>query len=219
MTLGLASGAPLSAALVPASHAAVDHTGLPGVGDLSTAGHAATNHAGLPGVGDLTTAGHAATNHAGLPGVGDLSTATHASLDHTGIPGIPTAIGAIGVATGTAGSTIVVPANTVSTAGSYLRFALLSTSYPGGGGNSVAVSFGGVSIYSSGLSSGGGPFLIEVDVIYLGGTSWQVIAKARGTTSTSESYSSITVNPGVNQNFTFSVTAGNFATVMAHAHR
>lgn len=219
MTQGVIRGQPLSNAVSSSEHAAIDHTGLPGVGDLTTAAHASLNHAGIPGVGDLTTAAHAVLNHSAIPGVGDLTTAAHSSLDHTGIPGVSAASGAIGIATATAGSTIVVPANTITTTGSYLRFVLLSTSYPGGGGNSVSVSFGGSSIYSSGLTSGGGSFLIEVDAIFLGGSSWQVVAKARGTVTTPESYTTITVNPASNQNFTFSVTAGTFALAQAYAHR
>lgn len=74
-------------ALVTDSHENIDHTAAP-LSLLDGPGHSAVNHAGIPGVGDLTTAAHASLNHAGIPGVGDLTTAAHASLDHTGIPGV-----------------------------------------------------------------------------------------------------------------------------------
>jgi len=39
---------------------------------ISVSVHAATNHAGIPGVGDLTSAAHATTNHSGITGVGKV---------------------------------------------------------------------------------------------------------------------------------------------------
>jgi hypothetical protein len=43
---------------------------LTNLGGLSTASHAALNHAGIPGVGDLTTAAHSALDHSAIPGAG-----------------------------------------------------------------------------------------------------------------------------------------------------
>jgi hypothetical protein len=84
-------GVPSPEAFTNAVHAATDHTGITGVPlpeAFTNAVHAALNHTGIPGVGDLSTAAHAALNHTGIPGVGDLSTAAHAALNHELIPGV-----------------------------------------------------------------------------------------------------------------------------------
>ena len=82
-------------ALDATGHAALDHTGIPGVGGSETftaAVHTVTDHTGLPGVNDFDSANHALTDHTGLPGVPAAEAFTsgvHAATDHTGLPGVP----------------------------------------------------------------------------------------------------------------------------------
>jgi hypothetical protein len=73
---------------------------------LSTTGHAAINHTGLPGVPapeTFTAVVHGTTDHTGITGVGNLATAPgtgvvdHSTLNHAGIPGVGSATGSSGV--------------------------------------------------------------------------------------------------------------------------
>lgn len=83
-----------TAALSTTGHAAINHTGLPGVPAPETFTapvHATTDHTGITGVPApeaFTSAVHATTNHAGITGVGDLTTAAHALIDHSAITGV-----------------------------------------------------------------------------------------------------------------------------------
>ena len=81
-------GVPPAEAFTALAHSSTNHAGIAGVGDLTTAAHSAMNHTGIPGVGDLSVAAHAATSHAGIPGVGDLTTAAHGALDHSTLVGV-----------------------------------------------------------------------------------------------------------------------------------
>jgi hypothetical protein len=135
-------GVPAAEAFTSVAHALVNHAGLPGVGagDLTTAAHALVNHAGFPGVGDLTTAAHALTNHAGIPGVGDLTTAAHALINHGGLPGLMSTLSAL-VTGGTSVASFIVPGGTLAVDGDMLVIeAYVQAS--AGGGTSI-VTYGG----------------------------------------------------------------------------
>lgn len=80
-------------ALSTTGHAAINHTGLPGVPlpeTFTAVVHATTNHTGITGVPPpeaFTALVHAGTNHTGLPGVSTFTAPVHAATDHTGITG------------------------------------------------------------------------------------------------------------------------------------
>jgi hypothetical protein len=76
-----------------AGHAAVNHTGLPGVPAaeaFTSVAHAVTNHSGLPGIPPaevFTAAAHNLVDHTASPH-DLLDEVVHALVDHTGIPGV-----------------------------------------------------------------------------------------------------------------------------------
>ncbi|MGD9725360.1 MAG: hypothetical protein AB7V39_02975 [Nitrospiraceae bacterium] len=103
MTSIAVAGGGSESLVTPTTHASINHSGVPGVGDLTTAAHASLSHTGIPGVGDLTTAAHASLGHTGIPGIGNFGASTFVFFS----PSLPA------TDTGSAGL-VVVPASVAS---------------------------------------------------------------------------------------------------------
>lgn len=188
----VAPSAFFDAALNTTTHAAINHTGLPGIPAaeaFTSAAHDGVDHTAGPfNLLDATnhnaidhTAGplnlldepaHDALDHTGLTGINSFDAAAHSAVDHTGLTGIPVVDGETeSVATQASGLTIsrVIPGGTLAVDGESLEFTIWASTTSG----STSVSWGGQVIHSDSTT---GDIVIRGTIIRTGASAQEVFA-------------------------------------------